>query len=216
MMKVILFFSLLISGCGMKTPQNDWQRKSTYAFSSYTKNFLNDNGAIAKSDLARAVKHAKQSANLTQLAKIYLGACALNISAGQSDECLEYQNIADLNADKKLDAYYHFLRTSLTKEEIVLLPIQYQSFAKTFIHKDFSQANKEVLKMKKASSSYLSAALLQENIENKTRKKVIQTASYNGHKKIVLYSLYQIKKATSDYKEIENIQRKISILESNK
>jgi hypothetical protein len=86
--KILLFIFLLqFNGCSFKTPQNKWQFKSVNAFSAYTKNFLSAKDTLAKDDLKRAVNHAKQSANLSQLARIYLGECALNISVGLKDNC---------------------------------------------------------------------------------------------------------------------------------
>ena len=85
---------LLFSACSFKSPPNQWQFKSTAAFDSYTKNFLSSNDALAKNDLSRAIKHAKQSADLKMLARVYLGECALNISVGIDDNCKDYLNIS--------------------------------------------------------------------------------------------------------------------------
>lgn len=214
MIKFTLFLVLLLSGCAIKAPINDWQVKSTTAFNSYQKNFLNNNDAIAKSDLSRAIRHAKQSANLTQLAKVYLGSCALNISSGINDECTQYQNIADVSTNSKLEAYYSFLSLSLKEKQITLLPPQYQGFAKAMIQKDFSQANKEILKMKKASSTYLSASLMKNTLTKQTRQSIIKMASSYGHKKIILFCLKEVKKSSTNSQEIADIDKKISILSS--
>lgn len=214
MIKIALLTLLLLHGCSLKSPQNDWQRKSSNAFSSYTNNFLNGDDALASNDLSRAMKHAKQSADLTQLAKIYLGECALNISAGIKDTCNKYENISDLVTDKELDAYYSLLTHSLQKEHIKLLPTHYQNFASAYTKQDFQALNKEILNMKKLSSSFLCASLSKEKLDAKTREHIIKSASFNGHKKIVLFWLKQVKKTTNNLKKQKDIDRKISILTS--
>ena len=130
MIKIIfILFSIIIAGCSLKTPTNEWQYKSTAAFSKYTQDFLVGNDSLAKYDLERAVKHAKKSANLNQLARIYLGECALNISVGIQDDCQKYAHISDVVEDNSLHAYYDFLHLSIKKEQIVYLPKDYHSFA---------------------------------------------------------------------------------------
>ncbi|MFT7005397.1 MAG: hypothetical protein ACJAWW_002772, partial [Sulfurimonas sp.] len=111
MIKIIILSCSLVffSACSFKSPANQWQYQSSSAFDSYTKNFLSCNNSLAKNDLSRAIKHSKQSADLTMLCKIYLGKCALNISVGLNDSCKEYKNISELVNNKSLDAYYDFI-----------------------------------------------------------------------------------------------------------
>lgn len=114
----LLLFSLLISGCSFKTPVNEWQYKSSSAFNMYTKDFLTGDETLAKNDLSRAIMHAKKSADLSQLARIYLGECALNISVGVQESCDKYRSISHLVNDDSLDAYYHLIQLSIKKEQI--------------------------------------------------------------------------------------------------
>ena len=214
-MKYILFFSLiLLSGCSLKTPPNQWQYKSANAFSSYTKNFLSANQVLAENDLNRAIEHAKKSADFTQLATIYLGECALNISVGIDDNCEKYKDIQEFVNDKELDAYYALITKSITNQKIKLLPQQYRAFALSFNKADFKEANAKLLSIEKETSLLLCASLLKNHLDKETRTKIIHKASYHGYKKAVLFWLHESLKNTSNPDEIKSIEKKISILKS--
>jgi len=212
-MKIFLIlFSIIITGCSLKTPANEWQYKSSNAFSSYTRNFLMGNELLAKNDLSRAIKHAKKSADLTQLAKIYLGKCALNISVGIKDDCENYRDISSLVKDNSLDAYYNLINLSIKKEQVKNLPKNYHSFTKNILKKDYKSANKDILNISKATSSFVCASLIKENIEVATREKIITLASFNGYKKVVLFWLNESLKNNNNQEDIKNIKKKITIL----
>jgi len=206
---------MIFSGCSLKTPPNEWQYKSAAAFSRYTQDFLAGNETLAKNDLARAIKHAKKSADLTQLAKIYLGKCALNISVGIDDDCKNYANISDLVNDDMLNAYFDFIHLSLKKEQIPYLPKEYHLFAKNLIKKDFKSANEDIFNMPKATSSFLCASLIKENIDPGSREKIINLASYHGYKKVVLFWLHESIKKNTNQEDRKKIRKRISILQSD-
>lgn len=207
-----LLSMLYISACSFKTPADEWQIKSTTAFNSYSQNFLTANDILANHDLKRAIKHAKQSANLSQLGKIYLGECALNISTGAQHKCKAFKKISSLINDKKLDAYYNFITLSIKPAQVAQLPKRYKTFANFLIQKNFKKANKELFEIKKASSSLLCASLIKEHLESATRKKILKLSSFYGYKKIVLFWLNESKKYEKDKIEIQKIEAKISIL----
>ena len=207
-----LFFILFFSACSFNAPQNIWQRKSANAFSSYTKNFLANNNGMATNDLQRAIKHAKQSANLTQLARVYLGKCALNISVGREDNCQEYLDIADVVNSKKLQAYYSFITKSISDEEIGFLPNYYQEYSKNIKNKNFIEANKNILTMPRVTSTLLCGVLIKENLEQTSREKITQLASFYGYKKAVLFWLNEQKTFTKDIKKKAYLDKKIFIL----
>ncbi|EDZ61712.1 hypothetical protein SMGD1_0965 [Sulfurimonas gotlandica GD1] len=210
----ILSLSLLfLSACSFKSPPNQWQYKSTAAFDSYTKNFLSSNDSLARNDLNRAIEHAKQSADLTMLARVYLGKCALNISVGVKDSCQEYQNISTLVDDKSLYAYYSFI-TLMPNASLVDLNAQYKDFALHLNKKDFTKANNELLKISKHTSKLLCASLMKEKLSNTTRDEMIKTASFYGYKKSVLFWLNELKTNTTDEETRKNISKKMFILES--
>lgn len=211
---IYLLTILLFSGCSFDTPPNEWQYSSVNAFDSYTKNFLRSNDNLAKNDLQRAVKHAKNSAELTHLGSIYLGECALNISVGIADKCKKYQDIEELIGSKTLDAYYDFLTLSIREEQISQLPKIYREFIWHVKSKEFSEANKDIAKMDKPTSQLLAASLLKDKIEKNTIEKVIEVASFNGYKKTLIFWLNKLKERTSSKKELNKINKKISILES--
>ena len=213
-----ILFALLtiffIDACSFKTAPNEWQIKSTNAFNSYSQNFLKANNLLAKNDLKRAIEHAKQSADLTQLGKIYLGKCALNISAGIKDECSEFKNISSLLHDKMLEAYYSFITLSIKPEQIEQLPKRYRTFANFLIEKKFIEANKELFEIEEISSSLLCASLIKEHLEPTSRKKILKLSSFYGYKKVVLFWLNESKKYEKDKREKQKIETKISILSS--
>ena len=217
MIKFLIFFFLFLifSGCSFKIPQNQWQFKSANAFSSYTKNFLSAKDNIAKNDLQRAIKHAKQSADLTQLSRIYLGKCALNISLGIEDSCQEYVAMSNLVDDKELKAYYALLTYNLTKEQIELLPDDYKDYAKFLLIKDFNGVKEEILTMNKVTSKLLATALIHKSIDNDFREKILHLVSFYGYKKVVLFYLNEIGKNTKDKRKRGKIEKKISILSKN-
>ncbi|WP_373004703.1 hypothetical protein [Sulfurimonas sp.] len=204
---------LLFSACSFKSPPNQWQYKSTTAFDSYTKNFLSANNALAANDLSRAVKHAKQSADLKMLARVYLGECALNISVGIDDGCKDYQNIADLVNDESLEAYYSFIRLK-SEYSAENLNSQYRDFALHLRNKDFTKANSEILKIDKPTSKLLAASLIKDKLSNATRDEMIKVASFYGYKKSVLFWLNEAMINTTNEDERKNLSKKISILKS--
>jgi len=214
-MKKMLLYSLSIFifiGCSFKTPPDEWKFKAVNAFESYTKNFLSSNDMSAKNDLTRAVENAKVSADLTSLARIYLGKCALNISIGIKDECKKYQNIQDLLNNKNLDAYYSFIKSDIKEEQISFLPKTYQDFAQYIKNSKFNKANNEIMQMNKPSSILLSASLMKNNLYNKTRDKIIKTASFYGYKKAVIFWLNEKRKKINDMNEKKKISKIIFIL----
>ena len=214
MIKVILITitSFLFVSCSFSRPTNDWQFKSSNYFKEYTYNFLNDDLILAKNDFNRALKHAKKSADLTTLARIYLGECALNVSVGIEDKCEKYQNISNLLQSKELDAYYSFINSSIKKEQIELLPKQYRTYAYAIEEGNYKTAKEELFEMDKATSTLLSAALMKKNLDELSRENLIKLSSHYGYKKSVLFWLEESKKHLSDSHKIEKIDKKIAVL----
>jgi len=211
----ILFTLLLFSSCSFKSPPNKWQYESSNAFDSYTQNFLSSNDTLAKENLNRAIQHAKKSADLTMLARIYLGECALNISVDMKDRCDKYTNISDLVNDKALDAYYKFITQQLNESDIKHLKQSYKKFALLLHKKEFIKAQNEISNISKDTSKLIAASLIKDSIDSQTRDKIIKIASFNGYKKSVLFWLNESKKNTIDIDKRNQIIKKISILESN-
>lgn len=218
MIKVLtLTFSILIfTACSFATPKNDWQFKSSAAFSSYTRNFLSQKDVLARNDLKRAKSHATQGADLSALAKIYLGKCALDVSVGIVSQCKEYKEISNVTEDPKLDAYYALITQQIHKEQVDNLPNQYQSFTKNILNKDFKNANQEIQNMDKITSKLLCAGLIQDNITIKSIQNILDDASYHGYKKAVLFWLNIYKQKTTSKTQKALLTQKIAILKSVK
>lgn len=207
----LLLTLLFLSACSFKTPDNKWQHNSANYFQLYTKNFLNANKVLAKSDLKVAIENAKRSADLTTLAKVYLGKCALDISVGINNDCQEYQDIALLVEDVKLEAYHHFLEQKMQESEFKLLPSAYQNFVQAIAKKDTVSAKKAIVSMEKITSQLLASALIKEELDKQSVAFILQRASYFGYKKAVLFWLAESKKYASN-EEVKKIEKKIQIL----
>ncbi len=212
-MKIVsLFLLFFFAGCSLKTPPNQWQYNSANAFESYKTNFLSGRDVSAKSDLARAISHAKSSAQLQTLGRIYLGECALAISVAEKSQCEKYKDIQELTHDASLDAYYNFLTHQLTQEQIVNLPKKYQDFALHKQNLQFKEANADILKMDEVSSKLLAAALIKEHLTPALRDAMLESASFYGYKKAVLFWLHEAKNNTQDTNKKSELEKKISLL----
>jgi len=216
-MKTLLILLLLIfQGCSFKSPQNKWQYESTAAFTSYTKNYLQSNDTIAKNDLKRAISHATKSADLTQLATIYLGECALHVSVGKKDKCERYDAIAPLVKNQYLNAYKHFINKKFTDPSIQQLEDEKQTFAALMRQQKAQAVNTFVINsFDKPKSAYLYAALAESFISLHTADRLIDLASYNGDKKIAIFWLKYKLVHIDNQEESAQIQKIIQILESH-
>jgi len=210
----ILLLLLLFQGCSSKSPDNKWEYNSSNAFTSFTKNFLIDNQEIAKDDLERSIKYAKQSANLEQLARIYLGSCALNISVGKKDKCIEYKKIEELLSSLELKSYFSMLQDDLKEEQIKTLPKQYQLFSEYKIVQKYDLAFESIKNMERISSQFIAASLIKEKLEKGQIYFLIEKASFFGYKKVVLFWLNELIDVEEDIEEKEKIIKKIKILEN--
>ena len=205
----ILFFY----GCSSKSPQNKWEYKSAGSFKSYQNNFLSGNIDMAKSDLKMAVRYAKQSADLSQLARIYLGECALNSCIEKNEGCKEYKEITELVDSKELDSYYNMLQNdNLSDTQIASLPEKYRVFIKLKNKEEYLKAFDELRSMEEASSQFIAAALIKEKLTKAQVKYLIEKASFYGYKTIVVYWLKYLKEIENNIIEKEKTRKKIKIL----
>ena len=208
----VLFF--LFQGCSFKSPENKWEYNSASAFSSYTKNFLTANDEIAKDDLNRAIKYSKQSANLDQLARVYLGKCSLNISVGIKDYCKEYDEIKELVSSVQLNAYYSMLQNVLEKKQIKSLPKQYQEFSYYMNLKKHDLAFESIKDMNQTSSKFVAASIMKKHLKKSQVEYLINEASFYGFKKNVLFWLEHLSMIETNLDEIKRIEKKLKILKN--
>ena len=209
---LLLLFLLFSGGCSFKSPPNAWQYKSTQSFESYKQNFLKGNDFLAAHDLKKAIKEAKSSSDLSQLASVYLGKCALNKAVGLTDNCKEFQKLQTLVPSKKVLHYYLFLQKDFTRLDPALLPSRYENFAKALKNKDIEQANETLQKMKDPTSMMLALSLLGKNTTKKSIETALQKASFYGYKKGVLHLLREIEKREEDPNKKAVLKKKIEIL----
>jgi len=215
MIKIVFFvlFSIVFVGCSFKVAPNKWQYESANYFNLYQNNFLKDKKVLAKNDLKRAIQSAKRSANLTTLARVYLGECALNISVGIYDDCTKYIEISDVVNDLELDAYYAFIQKKVSQKQVTILPDDYKKFAVLQKNLEYEKASSFIFVTKKVTRSLLFASLIKENLSTEMVKKMISLASFHGYKKAVLFWLKEYRKKATDAEQIK-IDKKIKILMS--
>lgn len=209
---ILILFTLFFQACSLKAPDNKWEYDSSNAFSLYSKHFLSDENLLAKSDLENAIKFAKQSADLEQLARIYLGTCALNISAGIFDECKEYQNLKELVSSKELESYSLMLKQNLDGNQIADLPKQYQSFSQCVISNNYNLAFKSLSSMTEVKSKFIAASLIKDKLDKTQILYLIDEASFYGYKKIVLYWLNNLYNFEKDLEVKMKIKKRIEVL----
>jgi len=215
MIKFFVFsIMFILSGCSFKSPPNHFQYKTTNAFVSYKKNFLSNNAILAKNDLKRAIQYAKTSSNLTDLAHIYLGECALNISVGIKDECEKYITIQNLVDNPTLNSYYSLITNQLLDEHIANLPPKYKEFALYKLNNQLDLAYNETLNMQNISSKLIASSLIKESLNEHQIEEILKISSFYGYKKSVLFWLVHLEHNTHDKHKRENIRRKIVILKS--
>ncbi len=208
----ILFIVLLYSGCSFKTPPNQWEYNSTSAYNSYEKYFLSNQDILAKSYINTAITNAKQSANLNQLARVYISACALNKSVGESNYCKDYEYIKDLVSSIQLQIYFKMLSHKLDETQIEYLPKQYKSFYKNFLLKKYDLAFKDLTSMEQITSKFIAASLIKEQLNKTQINYLIDIASTYGYKKLVIYWLKNLLYKENDIDKKQQILKKLDIL----
>jgi len=210
-----LLLSLFFVACSFKTPPNQWEYNSTSAYNSYEKYFLSNQNILAKSYIDTAISTAKQSANLNQLARVYISACALNKSVDEIKYCKEFENIKDLVSQKELQIYFKMLNQKLDETQIEYLPKQYQGFYKDFLSQKYEMAFKNLVNMKRITSKFIAASLIKEYLNKEQIEYLLKIASKYGYKKYVLYWLKISLEKEDNLREKELIRKKIGILSSN-
>ena len=216
MMKLLFTLSFLVFfiSCSFVKKPNEWERKSSMSFASYVDAFLSADDYIAQNSLNRAIKHAKQSSDLDSLAKIYLGECALKSAVGIQTACEKYLSLRELLDSKELEAYYAFLEGTILSEQLTYLPRQYKPFAMSYGAGEYEVAKKRLFEIENAASFFIAAQMMREYLDAKDREKILNRASENGYKKAILFWLDESKKRSSIKSEIDQIEKKISILNS--
>lgn len=205
----LLFF---MNACSFQSPPNHWQYKSSNAFKSYSENFLQAHTVMAKNDFQRAQEHARMSADLRVLARIYLGKCGLNKAVGIDDACKEYLQLKPLLDPNSLDSYYHFIQNNGNVKQIQELPKQYHEFAQLLAQKEYAKAFEAIVAMQNVSSQLLAASLIKEHLHEPQKEKILRIASFHGYKKAALFWLEEIKNSSDDLEKIKLLELKITLL----
>jgi hypothetical protein len=203
---------IVLTGCSSKTPPNSWEYKSSHFFSTYTQHLLRGEATSARVALKKSIHYAKQSADLKQLARIYLGRCALHISMGGNGPCKQYEQIQELVHSKELQAYDRMLQHRIVKEEIPYLPKQYQRVMYLKLTGQKDQLFETIRTIPQITSRFITAHLMQEELSAKQINYLIKTASFYGYKLWVIHWLKRLKAIESSLVEKEKIEKKIKLL----
>ncbi len=215
-MTKVLFFTvfLLFAGCSFNAPKNSWIYQVSNSYELYKKNLLKGNDELAKENLKNAVKEAKSSADLSSLAKIYLGECALNNALGIEDKCRKYLDLKDVADSKELQNYYYLVTKDIKKTDPSLLPVKYKYLVKYIKKGDYRSANKAVSEIQTPSSRLIAIYILGDNAYKTTIKSSIKFFSYYGYKKAVLHLLKKYYIIETDKTEKAKIKKIIKVMES--
>ncbi|MBU0631015.1 hypothetical protein KKA17_00045 [bacterium] len=203
---------IFLSACSFTKPKNEWQINSINAYDSYKEYYLKGEDNLASTDMKRAVKYAKQSADLNTLARIYVSECALHVGVLEGENCAKYLNVKNLAASDELYSYYQFLQDKLAAENIKFLPSKYQRFATYKLNNDLRQAESELLKMDDIVSKMICASLVKDSLHVDTIKILIDEASFYGYKKAVINWMVFYKIKTTDLSEKNLLGKKLQIL----
>lgn len=212
-MKIALFVIVLIFlGCSIKTPPNQWQFQSSNAYKNFESYYLEYKLELAAVELDRARSHAKQSADLTTLARIELASCALHVALLEPFTCKNYEALKPLISSDELESYAHFLVGDYTTDEVKKLPKQYQDFAYAKLSGDTESINKAVLSIKPFTSEMIAGSLSQDLLSHESIAKIVDKASYHGYRyAVIVWLRLQIEKS-SDPEQQSYLRQKLKVL----
>lgn len=212
----LLALFIFISGCSpTPVPKNKWQYDAVSSLNKFQMHFLQNQRDRAKADLSHARDFASQSAHLQTRINIELTACAMQLSVLQSSQCEGASLLLALEPSPSQLAYLHLLTSTLSEDEIDLLPNKYQDFAESLLSKDTDDINSALENIKPVSSRLIASALSIDIINDENIHSLINELSYHGYKNpLVVWLSVQMQKE-SDPKEKAKLKAKIAVLTSN-
>lgn len=209
---ILTLITLFFTACSFKSYENQWQFDSSIAFNSYVQNAFKGNTILAKDDLSKAIKYAKQGANFNQLARIYLGECAIDLGLGIKNSCEKYKKIENLVSSNEIKVYSLLLEEKVDKNQIKFLPKQYQEFYKYKLKNNQELAFESLKKSEQISSLFIAAKLIKKMLNKSQINFLIEKASFYGYKKLVIYWLKNLYEIESNKNKRDMILKKINIL----
>jgi len=212
----LLIFCFLFPGCGAKQIP-DWQNASFTHLENYKKSYLIGKGNITELYFNRAVDEITRSGDLDILARVYLTKYAVHVAALETFDDSEFRRIDAVQSTPQNSAFYLFLKGSFDTVDERLLPNQYNSFLRAYRKGKTEDVTREILKIEDPLSKLIAIGLLvQKNTYDEvTLNAAIDTASYNGWKRVLLayfnklQSFYEIH---NDKERAVQIEQKIQIL----
>jgi len=173
----------------MKIAPNQWEKRVKHSVHSYIHNYLADKELLSQKDYKRAVKYAKQSADLTTLGKVYLTKCALDRTVGKKNICKEYQSIEKLITVPQLQSYKNFLEENLSEEDMQFLDPKYRSFARYYLHHQYKKSINVLRNTDDVVSMLVMGSFVEDKLSQDDIDKIINIASFYGYKKAVKFWL---------------------------
>ena len=204
-------FFILVS-CASPQAKNNWQYEAVRMTNAYQKHFLQAKISRANLDVQHAKKLSKQSANLQTLIDVELTICAMHVSILSPINCDNASTLLKVQPDLQQKAYLSLLNNSLDKQDIHLLPQQYQDFAKALKNTNSKYINKEINAMQPISSKLIASSLAQPYINNENISSLIKELSFLGYKNPLISWLQVQESRETKPQEKIRIRAKIEVL----
>jgi len=212
----LLIFCFLFPGCGAKQIP-EWKNDSFTHLENFKKSYLIGKGNITELYFNRAVDEISKSGDLDILARAYLIKYAVQIAALETFDDSEYRRIDALQSAPQNRAFYLFLKGSFDTVDEHLLPNQYHSYLRAHRKGKTEDVTREILKIEDPLSKLIAIGLsVQKSMYDEvTLNAAIDTASYNGWKRVLLAyfnKLQSFYETHNDKERAAQIEQKIQIL----
>jgi len=209
------FTLLLMIACSSPQPKNQWQYEAVIMINAYQKHFLQGKTNRANLDLRHARQRSKQSADFKTLIDVELTVCAMQLSILAPIPCDNAKALIKIQPNAQQEAYLALLNSSLKKEDIDLLPKQYQDFTQALLSKDTLAINEALTKVEPLSSRLISSSLVPLQINKQNIAFLIKELSISGYKRPLIPWLKIQASQESNITKKNHIQAKIKILLSH-
>ncbi|WP_126444459.1 hypothetical protein [Sulfuricystis multivorans] len=120
-MKSLLALLLLLAGCASAPAVPDWRVNAHAALGNYTAAYFAGRERVARLELARARAEVARTGEASQMARVELVACALEVASLAATQCPAFQ-VLEQDADAAARAYADYLAGRWERLDAALLP----------------------------------------------------------------------------------------------
>lgn len=203
---------LLMLGCTAKRPDDAWRYNTATAYKYAEQYFLEGKDSLAVSEFREAEKHAKQSADVIPLARLYLSICALNKAVLLDNGCASYLEVAPYADEPELYSYHALLTGTLENDQLRYLPERYRAFAGALLKQESASIRRLIGQMQPLSSKMIAASLAREHIDDAIMESIIQEASHFGYKRALIAWMTLLASTTADRERAEQLLNRLQIM----